>query len=424
MGALVLWQSSSIELGLWVIAGSIALLLVLALISYIAAWLLRRSFYLPGLNWRVAVASLRRNPQRVVIQLVSVGVGIMSLMLLAFVRGDLLEAWRVSIPENAPNQFVINIQPDQLQEFHEFLGSEGITDTTVYPMIRGRLVAINGDEVSSESFEDARAQRMVQHDFNLSWSETLPDHNRIDRGEWWTAQSDVLALSLEKGIAETFNVTTGDKLTFTVAGEPFEAVVTNLREVEWESFQVNFFVIASPALLRDRPASHITSFYLPESKDDLPGTMLNRFPGITVFDVDALISQAQNLLAQASKAVEFMFLFTLLAGLAVLVAAVHADGRERIRDASLLRALGADRIRVRNAMLLEFGLLGGLSGSIAVIFAALAAFVVMTRILSFPYTFSPILALAGVVGAVLVAMAAGLPVARSAARRPPRQMLD
>ena len=349
-----------------------------------------------GAAWRYGLASLRRRSLGNTVQVIGLALGLTAILLLSFTRADLLDAWRAKIPPDAPNRFILNIQPEQRAPLDEFFGVEGIAPPITYPMVRGRLMAINGSVVSAEAYADERTKRLVEREFNLSFMDALPGHNRVTAGKWFgPADARAGALSIEEGIAKTLNVRLGDTLTWSVAGREFSAPVTNVRGLDWDSMRVNFFVITTPNLLEDHPTSYLTSFYLPGAAGDAMNRLVKRFPNLTVVDMSAILAQALAIMNQVINAVQLVFLFALAAGVLVLYAALLATQDERLQEAAVMRALGASRAQVAKAQQAEFLALGLVAGVLASASAVGIGYVLADRVFHFPYAFNGWVWLAG-----------------------------
>ncbi|MGH6611131.1 MAG: ABC transporter permease, partial [Burkholderiaceae bacterium] len=387
--ALLLWSSNDLKIGSMTAGGFAGGLVVFALVAWLVLKLLAplRGFTgRLGISWRFAIAAVQRRPAAAVVQLVSLAVGLMALLLLTVTRTDLVDAWRRAAPPDAPNRFVINIQPDQVAAVDARIEAAGV-DAPLFPMIRGRLIEINGRSIGPESFNADRAQRLVDREFNLSYAADAPSHNRITAGRWFADGSS--ELSIEEGIAETLGIKLGDALTFDIAGQRVVARATSLRKVNWDSMRANFFVIMPPSLLKDMPASFITAFHLPSDKANLTGDLLQQFPNLTVIDMTAIFRQIQSVIDQVIQAVEFLFIFTLAAGVLVLYAALASSRDERVREAGLLRALGASRSQLSRAQVAEMLCIGGLAGLLAAIGASVVGWALATYGFEFEYTVSP-----------------------------------
>ena len=412
---LFLWQAGSLKLGFTVLGGLAAGLLVFGLL----AWLIVRALARFGSH---AFSNLARHARSNAVQVVALSLGGMALLLLTFVRADLMDSWRSQLPPDAPNRFIVNIQPDQRAMVSDFFAKQKLPRPELFPMVRGRLVAINGREISGDDYPDPRARGLAERETNLSWMSEPPRNNQFVRGEWFRPGA-TSGLSVEEGIAKTLGIHMGDTLTYDVAGTRFSAKVTSLRKVEWDSMQVNFFVIAAPGMLDDFPASYITSFHLPSDKAPAMNGLIKHFPNLLLIDVEAMIAQVRHIMDQISQTMSAVFLFTLLSGLAVLYAALLATQDERIHEAAILRTLGADGGYLRRLHLAEFATLGALSGLFASGGATLLGWVLAFRVLDIPYHTDAAIWLAGIAGGALVVTVAGWLATRQVIRTPPLVIL-
>ncbi len=350
-----------------------------------------------------------RRPLTAVIQIVAVGVGLMSLFLLAVVRNDLLSAWQAEIPPDAPNQFLINIQSDEVDGVRQMLTDAGI-ETRFYPMVRARMTELNGAPVSAEDYDSPQARRLARREFNLSWTGTLQSDNDIVAGDWWgDADSPPPQLSVETEFAEEIGVDLGDRLTFGAGGRSVTAEVTSLREVRWESFNVNFFVLASPGTLDQLPRTWLTSFHLPVVDSHVLNDVIRSYPSVTPIDVTSVLRIVRTIIDQGSSVVELMALLTLAAGVLVLLAALQITGEERRFESALLRALGARGSRIRAMARLEFWLVGAIAGGLAGLAATGAGVVIAEVLFNLDYPFRPVtLVIGALVGLVTVWLAGAL----------------
>ncbi len=424
LGGLMIWQAGDLKLGVTIVAGTLAALAVLALMAWLLVQGLTRLRTRVGVAWRFGLTNIARRPASSVTQILAFGVGIMALLLLTLVRGDLLASWQQSLPREAPNRFIINIQAEQLPALRDFFARHEMPAPEFYPMVRGRLVSINDKPVTASDYKDQRAARLIEREFNLSWMERLPQDNRIIAGEWWQgAAAAANLLSVEDGIATTLGIKLGDTLTYNIAGETFTAKVTSLRKVDWDGFHVNFFVIATSGALSRYPASYITSFYLPEQRQALLGTLVKSFPNLTVMDVAAILAQVRAIIERVTLAVEYVFGFTLLAGFVVLYAALQSTRDERLQDSALLRTLGASRRQLLAGLAAEFLLLGALAGLVAAAAASVLGYILAERVLHLPYVFNAWIWLTGLVAGGIGVAAAGVLGMLPAIRHPPLHML-
>jgi putative ABC transport system permease protein len=422
--ALLLWQAADVQLTLYVLAGAAGTLLGLALVAYALVRALNLLRGQVGVAWRYGFANIARRAQGSVAQILAFGLGIMVLLLLSLVRSDLLAAWQAKLPPDAPNQFVINVQPAQVQPMEAFFAAHGLKEAQLYPMVRGRLTAVNGRPVSPDDYPDDRARRLVEREFNLSWAAKPQNDNRIVAGRWWNAgERGAHEVSVEQGLAETLGLKLGDELTYQIADRSVSVKITSLRKVEWDSFRANFFVVAPPGLLDGYPATWITSFHLESANRDLLATLVRSFPNITLIDVDALMTKVRDIMDRVNLSVQYVFLFTLLAGLTVLYSAIQSTQDERLYESALLRTLGASRAHVLKGLAAEFVMLGLLAGVLAAFAASLAGFILARQVFHLAYTFNPWLWLVGLAGGALGVGLFGILGARFVLNRPPLQSL-
>lgn len=372
IGAMMWLQAGNANLALSVIGGILVTVLFLLGGALALIQLVRRIDPSGSPSLRLAVLGVTRRPAISGLQVVAVGTGLMVLLLLSVVSRELLEGWEKDVPADAPNHFAINIRGDQVAGIREFFTQREIEPPVLYPMIRGRLVEIDGRGVSAGDYQEPRAKRLVRREFNLSWADRTRPDNPIVAGEWWGEGDDENQWSVEEGIAETLGIELGDRLVFDIAGERVEGRVSNLRRVRWDSFQANFFVVARPDMLPESQATYITAFHLPSGNDKAMVDLVRAFPNLTDIDVTAVLERVRGIIEQVTRSVEFISLFTLAAGFLVLFAAVRTSLDERLREVAVLRVVGASRSEIRNAVLLEFLLLGFTAGLLAALGAWLA----------------------------------------------------
>jgi len=421
---LTLWQVKTLTLSLYVLAGLGLTVLLLGAGALGLLLLLKRLRSGVGAGWRYGLANLNRHKRDAVIQMVAFGIGLMVLLLLAVVRADLLQSWRTSLPDDAPNQFIINIQPDERAPLVKFFTDRGLPAPVLHPLVRARLTAVNGQPVAKLHLQGENSRRMADREQNLSWSATLPAANTLTAGQWWNAEQAKQPLaSLEDGFAENIGAKPGDTLTFDIAGIPLTVTVASLRKVRWDSFQPNFFIELSPGALERFDSTWITSLYLPPGKTGMLADLIHTMPALTLFDVDAIMQQVRQLMDEASLAVEYVFLFTLGAGVVVLLAAVQATRDERRFEAAVLRALGASRRRVRAAAAAEYATLGFTSGLLGALAATLVAWVLAVRVFSLSYELDWRIWLLGLVAGTAIVAFSGLMATRRVLKAPPVETL-
>ena len=377
-----------------------------------------------GVSWRYGIANLSRRRAESVVQIVAFGLGLMVLLLLAVVRNDLLDDWRRSLPANLPNFFFINIPPDERSAFFEFLDERGAARSRALPMIRARLTQLNGTPVEQIDFNDPRGEGYSRRDQNITWQAELGNDNEVVAGRWWTAAEHGRPLvSISDEYQQGLGLKIGDRMTFDVAGEQIEAEVASVRKIKWDSFQPNFFIVFPPGLLDEMTGTWMTSAYFGKGESRVIADLVRRFPSVSVFDLDDLLTQVRSVIDQAVLAVQSVFVFTLFAGLTVLLAAVQASRDERRYESAMLRTLGASRGTVARGILAEFSALGLLSGLLAAIGASVAGFLLAEQVLQVSYRFDPSIWVIGLLGGGVLVATSGWIATRGVLRQPPASTL-
>lgn len=419
---LLLWQSRDIKLGLLTASGFIGACVVFAIAGWLGLRLLRllRSSVVHP-SWRFAITGLQRRTSTTIVQVVALAIGLMALLLLTVTRGDLMSEWQAATPPDAPNRFVINIQPEQKSDIEARLKNAGVSHPVLYPMIRGRLTQVNGKLIKGTTYIEDRAKRLVDREFNLSTMQNIPPQNQIVSGHWFDDRSP--EASVEEGLAKTLGLKLGDTLRFDIGGQVADAKITSLRKLEWGSMRVNFFVILNPSLMSMMSQTWITAFYLPASKAAFTNELTRDFPNLTIIDTGSVLRQIQDVLDQVVSAVEFLFLFTLASGGLVLYAALAGSQAERTREAGLLRALGATRSQLSRSQWIEFSLVGALSGMLAASGAAAIGWALAKYVFNFDWSFNPLVWLAGSAAGAICALIGGALSLRNVLNRPPLQTL-
>ena len=413
--ALLVAASSDLKLGLIAVGGFAGAVLLFAAASYAAVKLLRASVNEDvAPRWLVlATRQLSARPAYAVVQTSALAVGLLALMLLVLLRTDLVDSWRQATPPDAPNRFIINIQPEQGDAFKKALTDGGVTKFDWYPMIRGRLVAVNGKPVAPDDFTDDRAKRLVDREFNLSNAAQQPAHNKTVAGQWTVEEKG--AISVEEGIAKTLGLKMGDALSFDIGGQVTSAKITSLRKVDWGSMRVNFFVMFPVADVTDVPVSFISAFQAPptlaantaKSGQSFDNTLVKAFPNITNIDTTSTLAQVQRVLDQVIRAVEFLFGFTLAAGLVVLFAAITATREERAREFAIMRAVGARASLLRQVQRAELAGVGLLAVFLASVVALAVGWGLARFVFDFAWTGSWTVPLFGSLAGAALALAAG-----------------
>jgi putative ABC transport system permease protein len=411
-----------IRLSFWFLVGVAVAVAALAVGGLTLVRLAARVRGTAGAAWRYGIANLARRRAESTTQIVAFGLGLMLLLALAILRDDLIVDWRASLPADVPNYFFVNIASDQRAQFQQELQAQGAHVTRLLPVIRGRLVAINDQPTASMHFSDPRGRRFAEREQNLSWAEERGEDNRIVEGHWWSAADrgkPWVSLSVE--YRDSLGLRLGDRLRFDVAGESFDVTVTSFRDVKWDSFRPNFFVLFAPGVLDAAPGTYMTSAFMQPTGGAM-AQLVHHFPGVSIFNVGDLLAQVRAVIDKAVTAVQSVFLFTLLAGLTLLLAAVQASREERLYETAVLRVLGARRSMIFTSMLVEFALIGALAGLLAASGASLGG-AWLAHALDLQYRFNALLWITGVIGALIVVGAAGTLATRSVVRVPPRVVL-
>ena len=421
--ALVLWQAGDLELGLTMIAGLGGTVILLSVVAALLIRGLRRLSRGRGISWRFGLANVAKRGSGSLLQISGLGLGLMVIFLLSVIQSDLLVGWRNSLPEKTPNFFLINVQPDQVDSTQQFLAQNGIETQGLFPMAVARLTKINGETPNPDDYEDPRAERRIRGNVNLSWNQKLPRSNRIIEGKWWGDNPEGNELSLASSWAKALNLKVGDELTFDVGSLPITARISNIREVEWDSFDVNFFVVLSPGAIGEVPRTYISSLYVPDQKLASVAGLVRLHSNISVLDVGAILRRVRMIMDRVSLTVQLVFGFTLLSGVVVLLAALQSGLSDRIYEGAVLRTLGGTRKQLRMAVLAEFALLGGVAGLLAAIAAIAVGWVMADQVFKMDYQPSLWLPPVGLVlGAVGIAIT-GLLGSRAVLSTPPALIL-
>ena len=416
---LIYWVVPERRMFLYITGGLAAFVLVLTLAGLLLVALAGRLRGRVGVAWRYGVANLSRRRAESVVQLVAFGTGIMVLLLLSILRTDLNSDWQRTLPQNLPNYFFVNIPPQSRADFVGFLEAQGARTTRMLPMIRGRLVAIN-DRPVEESHGRHGEDNFATREQNLTWAAELGPDNRIIAGRWWnSADFGRPLVSLASEFQEALGVGVGDHLTFDIAGETREVTVASIRKVKWDTFQPNFFIVFAPGVLEGTAGTYLTSAYFAPGAARSLAQLAHRFPSVSIFDIDELLGEVRAVLDKAALAVQSVFVFTLFAGLTVLLAAVQSSRDERRYESAMLRTLGASRGTVVQGVLAEFATLGSLSGLLAAVGASLAAFYLTTEWLELHYVFELLPWVEGLLGGALLVAVGGWLATRSVIDQPP-----
>ena len=420
---LMWWVARDLKFGVGLAAGFLVATLLFAAVTRLALYgLARLRVYLPHYPvLRFALAGVVRRRAATIAQTSALAVGMMAILLLTIVRTDLISGWQRTLPADAPNRFLINVQDDQKDAVQKLLTDSGFPSVTLSPMVRGRLVARNGQQLSADDYDDARAQRLIDREFNLSYTAVLPDPSQIISGRGLDpAASEV---SLETGLAKTLRLNLGDQLEFDVAGQLVNVKVTSIRRVDWDSMRANFFAIMTPEALKEAPQTWMTAFHVDPPQAGVIQKLVSQFPNLTVFDVGAILAQLQSILDKVAVAVQGLFIFSVLAGAIVLAAALSATRDERVHESALLRAFGATRQQLARAQRIELLAVGAMAGLLAAGAATLTAWGLSEWVFEFDMKFSLWPWLLGVSVCMLGAWLTGALTLRGVLNTPPLAIL-
>ena len=404
----------------YILAGTIGTLLALYVTARLTVYLLKPLRNWVGVSWRYGLANLTRRGNLSSLQITAFGLGIMFILLNGEIRTELLSGWRNTMPTNTPNYFITNVQHDQLAGIKRFFESKGIAPPLFSPMVRGRLIEINGNDVKADDFENRQAKNMILHEFNLSWRKDLPEGNNIIDGRWWQAEDKGKPyISLDPRIVSIFNLSLGDKLTFNIAGDIQQVELTNIRGVEWGSFRVNFFSLLPHGLLEEYSANWVTSLNLQADQAKYLTELVRLYPSVSIIDIDVIINRIRNLMDRIAVAVEYLLGFTLVIGLIIMLTALKTTQDERRQEAALLHTLGASKKWILRGISTEFLLLGAISGGIAGFAASMTGMILAKQVFKFEYAFSIGPIFIGIIGGAIAITIIGLLSTNKVLSQPP-----
>jgi putative ABC transport system permease protein len=418
--ALLWWLLRDFDLLVYVVLATAGTFAVLFGAGWLLVNTLRRLRGSVGIAWRYGMANIARRGRDSIIQIIAFGLGLMVLLLLAVVRNDLMQEWRASLPADAPNYFMINIRADQVEPIKTFFNEQQVAPPELVPMIRARLVEINGVKTGELRLPTDRGREFVDREANLTWSQDPQENNTIVAGQWWReGDGGGPRVSVEIELAQALGLKIGDRLTYDVGGEIVTATVANFREVRWDTFLPNFFMVFSPGVIDDAAGTYITAVHIPQDRRSMMIDFTRDFSEVTAIDLDAIIAQVRSVMDKATLAVQYVFGFTLLAGITVLLAAIQATRDERRYESAMLRTLGASRRVVFQGVAAEFATLGLLSGTLAAIGASAAGYFLAKQLFDLDYTFDPLVWAAGLISGTLLVGISGTLATRSVVNHPP-----
>ena len=424
LGLIVAWAVPQPDLLAIILGGTVVTMAVLMLAGRLLVAMLGQLRGQVGVSWRYGLANIARRGGDSAVQVVAFGLGLMVLLLLTLVRNDLIDSWSASVPDNAPNQFLINIQPDERDSVRAVFEDAGLGPVTFVPLVRGRIDAVNDVPAAEWQSQRTEGRGRVGREMNLSWTRRLDSSNTVTAGAFWPENFDgAPQVSIDEDVAADMGLTLGDTLSFDFAGESRVATVTSFRRIDWDSFRPNFFMVLSPGGMSGLPQTYITSLYIPEGNNAQLLKLVRQHPSVTVIDIDAALAQVRGIIAKATLAVQYVFLFTLAAGVVVLFAAVQSTLDQRRYESALLRTFGASQRTVLAGIWAEFSALGLLAGVCAATGATVIGMLAARTLFDLPIAFNPVLWVAGTLGGLLLVGFSGTVAAQGAARVPPVRVL-
>ncbi len=421
LAALIVWRAGDLKLGGIAVGGFVAVMVVTGLLGALLIELAAASRGAAGRFWRVGLANLKRRRAASLTQVMALGLGLMAMLMLTIVRNDMIAQWQGTMKQDVPNRFVVNVQKDQVEPVRAYFKSHGLDMPDLYPMVRGRLMEINGQPMAKklEGEKDERTKRLGEREFNLTWLARQQPDNKLVSGKFWAPDDRTPQFSVEEGIAKAMNIKVGDTMTYDIGGTRITHPVTSIRTVKWDSFRPNFFVAATPGTLDEFPASYISSFRLPPGNEQVVNGLIREYPNLSVIDMSAIMEQVKTITEQVAGAVSYVFLFALIAGVVVLYAAIASTQDERLYDAAVMRTLGARRGQIRAMQAAEFLSIGALAGLVASIGALAVSALIAERVINVPYEMNTWIPLIGVGFGGLGIALAGLIGTRKALDAPP-----
>jgi putative ABC transport system permease protein len=408
-----------LELIVYVVAGSLATLVVLYLAGRLLVLALQQFRGRVGIAWRYGIANVARRGRESSIQVVAFGLGLMVLLLLTLLRTELMVEWQAVLPTQAANRFLINVQPGETEGIRTLLVDQGIAAPDFTPLVRAQISHVNGQFVAEYDARDEGAQRELSDDINLTWAAELSPDNELIAGEWWSEETTEPQLSIEESLLEEIGLELGDRLTFSIGGAGLTAEITSVRRVQWDSFRPNFFLMLNPGEIERHAHTLVTSFYVEQEQRSLTLDLVRQFPSVSVIDIDAVLDQVRSAMERASLAVQYVFMFTLAAGLMVLLAAVQATRDERMFESAVLRTLGARRGTVLQGVAAEFTALGLLAGILAAAGAYVLGYIIATQVFELAYSPGLGLGVAGLIAGAAMVGSSGTLAVRSVVNESP-----
>jgi putative ABC transport system permease protein len=372
---------------------------------------------------RYGISNISRRSMHSTIQLIAFGLGVTAVLILTIVRTQLLDTWQSSLPDQTPNFFLINIQSGEEATIKSILSEYSVDAPAFYPITRGRISHVNDIALSDYDAVNEEAEDELRDDINLTWSSSFPVGNELIEGRWWD-DNESPQISIAERLLDEIGLSLGDDLTFYLSGQSLTAKITSVRRVDWESFRPNFFMLMNPGFLERLPYTSITSFYLEDVQArQAIMELTDQLPSISSIDIGAVIAQVRSAMQQASLAVQFVFLFTLISAFLVMLTTLHATKRDRIYEGSLIKAIGGNTKTVRTSLLVEFVVIGSLAGLLGSIIAVASGYLLATEVFNIEYQLNWLILPAGICGGGALVGLASLFITRSISSKQPSLLL-
>ena len=411
------------ELTFYLLTGTAAVVALLYVAGRVLVTLLQRVRGSAGVAWRFGIANVARRGRDSSVQVVAFGIGLMVLLLLTVVRGQLMVQWQATLPPESPNHFAINIQPEERADVARILTADGIAAPRFTPLVRARISHVNGVQVRDFDAKDEHARDELNDDVNLTWSAELSPDNEIVTGAWWDVGDTTPQISIEDDELDDLGLRLGDELTYSIAGESVSAKITSTRRIHWDSFRPNFFMVVNPGVLEELPHTYVTSFYVPSEKRGVTLDFARALPSVSVIDIGAVLDQVRSGMDRASLAVQYVFLFTIASGIMVLLAAIQATREERMYESAVLRTLGARRGTVLKSVATEFAAIGLLAGTVGAAGAALVGYLLARHVFELEYVPGVTVLVVGMLAGVAIVGASGVLAVRGVVNAAPVTVL-
>ena len=338
----------------------------------------------PGFILKLGFHHLARHQQQVSAQVFSLSAAVMVLVILTLTRTTLVSEWRSSLPEHAPNHFLINIAPDDVAPLQDLLNETRVEISAFYPMTRGRLVTINQKPVK-EVVSKEQEVGALNRELNLTWSDQIPESNALLSGSWWeTADesdpSNIPMVSVESQLASRLGVVVGDELGFLIGSRPLNAKVMSIRSVQWDSLKPNFYMVFNPGALLDFPATSITSFYLEPEKKWVLNRIQQDYPTVSILEVDQFIARIQKIIDQVSGAIELLLILVGAGSVLVVISIINTSIKIRLKEGAMVRALGGSSSLLTGGQLTEYITVGLMASIWGIICAEITVSILMSTV--------------------------------------------